>query len=353
MRPYQRLSIIAASAVLILGMAVSCKPDQEASPDFDKGSLLVNIADNEITPALNDFDSKIGTLETDYQSFQANQNATTFETLRNSWKEAYISWQTIKIFDFGPFRDYALKGAIGTFPSDTTKINDNITAGSYNLGTAENTDAVGLSSLDYLFYRNDALNILINNANATQYGLDVIQKMKAEVAAVKSQWSGYRNTFVAATGTETTSSFSQLVNEFNRDYELAKNAKLGIPIGKQSLDIALPEYIEARYSGMSFELLEANIAALKNVYTGRDGVGFDDYLLHLDRSELNNTINANFGGILAKINTFNGTLETEIQSNWSELDDLYTLLHGQVVYLKTDMTSAFGVLITYQDNDGD
>jgi len=353
MRTYKRLSIIATTAVLILGTAVSCKPDPDPTPDFDKGSLLVNIADNQITPALNDFDAKIGTLESDYQVFQANQNASNFETVRNSWRNAYLSWQAVKIFDFGPFRDYALKGATGTFPSDTTKINNNITSGSYNLGTAENTDAIGLSSLDYLFYRNDALNLLINNANATQYGLDVIQKMKTEIAAVKSQWSGYRNTFVAATGTETTSSFSQLVNEFNRDYELAKNAKLGIPIGKQSLDIALPEYIEARYSGISLDLLEANIIALKNVYTGGNGVGFDDYLLHLDRSALNNSINANFDGILAKINTFTGTLETEIQSNWSELNDLYTLLHGQVVYLKTDMTSAFGVLITYQDNDGD
>ena len=40
-------------------------------------------------------------------------------------------------------------------------------------------------------------------------------------------------------------------------------------------------------------------------------------------------------------------------SNQSELDELYNLIQQQVVNLKTDMTSAFGVLITYQDNDGD
>ncbi|MCR9171323.1 MAG: imelysin family protein [bacterium] len=350
---FKRLSIIGLLAVLTLGTAVSCKPDPEPTPDFDKASLLTNIADSQIIPALDDFDTKLGTLETDYLAFQANPNATTLETVRNSWKNAYISWQKVKIYDFGPVRDYALKGATGTFPTDTTKINNNIASGSYTLGTAANVDAIGLPSLDYLLYRNDALNTLTNNANAMQYGLDVVQKMKTEVAAVKSQWSSYRSTFIASTGTETTSSFSEFVNEFNRDYELAKNAKVGIPIGKQSLDIALPEYIEARYSGISFDLLEASIIALKNAYTGGAGVGFDDYLLHLERSELNNTINANFDGILAKIDTFNGTLEEETANNWSEMNDLYTLLQGQVVYLKTDMTSAFGVLITYQDNDGD
>lgn len=353
MKAYKRLSIASLSAVLILGTAVSCKEDPEPTPDFDKGSLLINVADNQIIPAIDDFDTKIGTLETDYLAFQSNPNATTFESVRNSWKAAYISWQTVKIYDFGPIRDFAFKGATGTYPTDTAKINNNIASGSYNLGTAGNVDAIGLPSLDYLFYRVDALSTLTNDANAMQYGLDVVQKIKTETASVKSQWTSYRGTFIASTGTETTSAFSEFVNEFNRDYELAKNAKVGIPIGKQSLDIPLPEYVEARYSGISFDLLRASIVALRDAYTGGTGVGFDDYLLHLDRGSLNSTINTNFTTILSEIDSFNGTLSDNIDNNWSELNDLYTLLQGQVVNLKTDMTSAFGVLITYQDNDGD
>lgn len=353
MIPYKRLSIIGLMAVLFLGAAVSCKEDPAPTPEFDKASLLSNLADSQIIPAINDFESKITILESDYLTFQADRSAQKFETVRDDWKDAYISWQSVKIFDFGPIRDFALKGAIGTFPTDTTKILNNISSGSYNLGTAANVDAIGLPSLDFLLYRVDALNYFVGNDPYTQYGLDVIQKMKSEITAVKSQWNTYRSTFIASTGTETTSSFSQLINEFNRDYELAKNAKVGIPVGKQSLDIPLPEYFEARYSGFSFELLRASVVALRDVYTGGSGVGFDDYLLHLDRSSLNSTINTNFSGILAKIDTFSGSMEENLGSNWSELDDLYTLLQGQVVYLKTDMTSAFGVLITYQDNDGD
>ena len=73
--------------------------------------------------------------------------------------------------------------------------------------------------------------------------------MVNELSNVRSSWTSYKGTFVASTGTETTSAFSLLINEFNKDYELSKNAKLGIPLGKQSLGIQLPEYIEARYSG--------------------------------------------------------------------------------------------------------
>ena len=149
------------------------------------------------------------------------------------------------------------------------------------------------------------------------------------------------------------------MNEFNKDYEIAKNAKLGIPLGKQSLGIQLPDYIEARYSGISLELLRRSIVAHQglfngdlNTYTG-PGVGFCEYLAHLERSDLANTINGRFNSILDKIDTFQNSLETEMGTNSAELDVLYNLIQGQVVNLKTDMTAAFGVLITYQDNDGD
>ena len=149
------------------------------------------------------------------------------------------------------------------------------------------------------------------------------------------------------------------MNEFNRDFELAKNAKIGVPFGKQSLGIQLPEYIEARYSGISLDLLEESISALQKVYngvgftTGADGPGFDDYLIHLEKSNLDSTIDIGFNGIINRTNSFTNTLEQEMVVSVPELDLLYSLLQGHVVHIKTDMTSSFGVLITYQDNDGD
>jgi len=144
-----------------------------------------------------------------------------------------------------------------------------------------------------------------------------------------------------------------LVNEFCRDYELAKNSKLGIPLGKQSLGIQLPEYIEARRSGFSLEIQKASVTSLANVFNGGSCVGFDDYLVNLERSSLASSISTRFSEIGSKINSFSGTLEQEMENNTTELDNLYLLFQGQVVSLKTDMSSAFGVLITYQDNDGD
>ncbi|MCH2225045.1 MAG: imelysin family protein [Crocinitomicaceae bacterium] len=344
---------------LVLMTASNCnKPPVEAA-EFDKSALLTNIANNCIIPSLADFEDKINVLEADYITFQGDRTDANLTVVKESWKQAYIRWQTVKMYDFGPLRNIGFKGAASTFPTDTTQIDNNIVDGTYNLASADNADAIGFPSLDYLLYKNDALNHFTTNENYTTYGLDIIQKMKSEISSITSSWTGYKTTFIASTGTETTSAFSELINEFNRDYELAKNAKIGIPLGKQSLGIQLPDYIEARKSGISFELLRESISSIQKLYNGdyfnssTSDQGFYEYLKHLERDDLADAINTRFNDILNKIDSFSGTFEDEMSSNVSGLDELYSLIQGQVVNLKTDMTSAFGVLITYQDNDGD
>lgn len=338
---------------VILALQACKKDDEDTTQDFDKGAMLTNIADNRIIPLLANFQLTLTDLESSFSTFQTTKNAATLVDVRDKWKAAYLAWQGLKVFDFGPIKDYGLKASLGTFPTDTTKIDANISNGGYTLGSLSNVDAIGFPSLDYLFYKFNALDQFINNSAYEQYAYDVIQKMKSEVAAVVSAWSSYRATFISSTGTETTSAFSLLVNEFNRDYELAKNAKLGIPIGKQSLGVQLPRYVEAQNSGFSFELMRANVDHLSKLFSGDSGLGFDDYLVHLEKSSLSDQIKNNFNGIINKIDSFNGTLEEEMTSNPAELDALYLLFQTQVVLIKTDMTSSFGVLITYQDNDGD
>lgn len=358
MLKFQRISILLI--VVTLSLAASCKKkDDDAVTPFDKGALLVNFSDNLIAPSLSMLESAMDQMQSDFVSFEANPTQANLDVLRNSWKDAYLTWQTVKPFDFGPIRTNGFKAATGTYPTDTSKIEANISSGSYNLSSAGNIDAIGLHSLDFLLYRTDALSFFTGNANYMTYAGDVIAKLKSETTTVSNAWAGYASTFKASTGTETTSGFSELVNEYNRDYELAKTAKLGIPIGKQSLGIQMPDYIEARNSGMSLEILRQSVLALKHYYngntfaTGNDGVGFDDYLIQLERGDLNQTINTRFAEILTKIDSFSGSMEDEMSANPQGLDELYTLMQGLVVFLKTDMTSAFGVLITYQDNDGD
>lgn len=353
-----------AGALLIISLAglSSCKkkkPEEDNKVEFQKSDLLTNIGANLAIPEYQQLLNDVTTLETKYVQFSDAKTDPNLEEVKTAWKIAYKSWYCVNIYDFGPAMDIGLRSAVGVFPTDTNKIIANVTTGGYVLGSADNVDAIGFSSFDFLLFRSNALNYFVSSTAYTQYGLDIIQKMKSEVSYVLNKWNTtYLATFKTSTGTEATSAFSLLVNEFNKAYEIGKNAQLGIPIGKQSLGIQRPEYLEARMSAVSLDLLKENVKALQRLYNGdtkssSTGIGFDDYLVALDRQTLATSINTQFSAIINDINLLTLSMEEEMTTNPAALNNLYTKMQNLVISIKTDMASSFGVLITYIDNDGD
>lgn len=357
----KRVGVVAIPALLLLGSSFSCKDKnkEEDKEDFKKETILTNLADNYILPGYADLQQKTNALSDAWNTFATAPSQAALDDVQLKWKDANLSFHRIKMVEVGPAMNVLLNASLGTFPADTTQIETNISAGSYNLATADNIDAIGFESLDFLLFGYDALNKLTNSSARRSYVTDVITKMRNEVNQVTNEWSAYRATFIAGTGTSSTSPFAILVNAFCKDFELAKTAKLGIPIGVQSLGIQQPNYLEARRSGFGKELLAANIQALHAVFLGKsyngssNGSGFDDYLIALEKGNLSSTIDARFSYMDTQPGSWSGTIETMMTSNPVTLEDFYDYMQGTVVYMKADMASAFGVLITYQDNDGD
>ena len=148
----------------------------------------------------------------------------------------------------------------------------------------------------------------------------------------------------------------------NQDYEMLKNARIGIPLVKKTLDIPLPNKTEAYYSGRSMELAIQHLKSIKELYSGindegNDGMGLDDYILGLESegaiTGLNEAITTRFANIESMLATVPDPLSESVVNETVLLNELYNELVKQVASLKTDMPSAMGVLITYQDNDGD
>ncbi len=355
-----RVKTLSIFSLLALLMAFSCKkkPTNEPEDTFQKGTIMENVANNIILVEYQNLDSRLATFQQAYATFIADQTQTNFDAVQNSWKDAYLQWEKSLMFEFGPAMDELLKGTVGTFPTDTTKILNNISSGGYNLDEVANITAQGLPAFDFLLYRQNAITYF-SATNYQQYGTDLIAKMRDHVTAVIAGWnSGYLSTFKSSTGTETTSAFSQFVNQYVKSYEELKWTKVGIPIGKQTLGVQQPLYLETRRGKISFPLMIENMKALHRLFNGdaadgTQGTGFDDYLIALERQDLVDHINATFEDIISDMEAFSADMETEMANNPAALDALYNKIHGLTVSLKTDMTSAFAVLITYQDNDGD
>ena len=356
-----KFSIFAISIITTLLLVFSCTKDKDKKSEstFSKTELLANLGDNIILPGYHQLKLELEDFESKHNAFILDKTEQNFDAIKASWKRAYLQWNKVSIFSFGPAADYGLQAALGTFPTDSSKILSNISSGTYNLETSSNTDAIGIPAFDFLLYRETAFEDYSSNSNYSDYALALITKMKNEVIAVYNLWNtSYLATFKASTGTESTSAFSIFINSFVKSYEETKWTKLGIPLGKQSLGIAQPIYIETRLSKISFELFAENMEAWKRTFNGDQengttGIGLDDYLIDLDRTSLAGSINSTLSSIVSDINGLTSDFETLLSTDVNSLDALYTQIQNLTVSIKTDMTSVMGVLITYQDNDGD
>ncbi|MBN8696010.1 MAG: imelysin family protein [Bacteroidetes bacterium] len=371
------LGVFVLFALFVVAVS-SCKKDkdEEVTPEstFDKPGMLTNYADSIILPQYQQFKQKIDSLKLLADAFVAAPNLSNLPVLQSHFLSTYEQYQWISTFEFGPAETDVLRANFNTFPCDTTQINTNIVAGSYDLSTVSNIDAKGFPALDFLLFGiqqddNYILSLYTTSptaVNAKNYLSDLVDELQLKSNNVYNAWlqsgGNYISTFKNSTGSDVGSSIGMLVNQLNFDFELLKNARIGIPLGKRTLGVPLPEKVEAYYSQHSIELIMEHIQNIENVYLGRsisnnDGLGLDDYLSHINAQyaggSLNDAIKAKFTSAKAKLLLIPGTLSQAVVTDATIVDQAYAELLQLVVLLKVDMPSALGVLITYQDNDGD
>ncbi|GIV34322.1 MAG: iron-regulated protein A precursor [Chitinophagales bacterium] len=359
--------------ILLLSLQ-GCDKDQgnRTPSSADRRNMLENYATHLIIPAYQSLKAQADRLKTMTDTFATNPDLQSLDTLQHAFVEAYQAWQAAEVFELGPARDMLLRSSLNTFPTDTTLIGNNIRNGSYNLDAAPNFKAKGFPALDYLLFGLGADNLLILSFYTTDayasgrlnYLKDVAGEIKTKTDAVLNAWlQGYAETFKNADGTDAGSSIALLVNELNYTWELTKNARIGIPLGKKSLNVPLPEKTEAYYSGLSLDLAVLNMMQIQRVFTGESasgiaqGPGLKAYLDKLEAKHsgklLSDTILAQINHAIASTLLIPNPLSEAVVQNPQAVDDAYREIQKTVVLLKTDMPSVMGILITYQDSDGD
>ena len=347
--------------------------------DYDKLSLLTNLADNYIIPSLDAYKSKIITLNIHVDSFITNPSISNLTLIRTNWEDALLNWQDIGFLDFGPSEYILLRKQTNTFPIDTTELNNSITLADWNLEYTSSYDSKGLQALDYLLFKpghtdNELITYFQNNENARNYLKALSEDLNQNINYVSDQWITYRedfiNDFEVTTSNLSTnsqgSSISNIINALCLHYEFyVRRGKVGLPLGVFNgfSQLELPELVECYYSGKSTQNLVRSINSLRKYVTGSsylnndNGLGLDDYMdfvnAEQNSQQLSTVIDNQFLTILEELNNINGPLSEEIINNKSQITQTYQELQQLVPYMKVDMTSALGVLITYQDNDGD
>ncbi|MCB9033931.1 MAG: imelysin family protein [Chitinophagales bacterium] len=348
--------------ILLSLCIVSCTEDKPSSSceTVDNNAILQNLG-NIIVDRYSQLNTQATLTQTAITAFITAPTTVTLTAAQNALKQLYLDFETVEMLQFGPAESYLQRTALNNYPTDTTIIQTAIANGITDLQNISNS-AKGIHALDYLLFGVANSNTDIVNwysaTNNKNYLTAVMTQVKTVINNVYNEWNpndgNYYNTFINATGVDIASAFGQLSNAIIADYEkYARDGKVGIPLGIRTLGVPQLNNVEGLYSKTSLQLLENYIINYKSLFNGNNGLGLDDYLNNVGRSDLSTQINNELQAILNTIDTFNHDLAYEITNNEAAVQTLYSQLQALLLTLKVDMVSAMCLTITYQDVDGD
>src|SRR5215217_2674094 len=305
--------LIASLAVFSISFYACNKEDSGSGTDsaivngFNKTTMLTNYADNSIIPGYTAMQQKIAALQTASDAFLEAPSTATQAALKMAYTETHLQYERIAAYQFGPAEtalldvflnfsgglDYSFttSGELTGFSVDSATIENNIITGNYNFSamTRSSFYSKGFPALNYLYFEPDAIaHFRASAANRIKYVNDVLARMKTLVDKVAGDWTAYRAGFIANTKTNVGSPIGNMVNQLAYQMDMMKGPRIGWPFGKQSNGIVFATKCEAYYAGISVTLAVENLSAAKRMYTASgSGKGLSDYLVALNRSQLN------------------------------------------------------------------
>ena len=360
--------------LLISCIIFSCSTDtneNDSIDNYNRIAILENLTNNIIIPSYEQLQSKMIQLNISSFDFKASQNSSNLTALRKSWKETYIAWQYVEMFNLGKAEEIDFNKAMNTYPCNTTIINQNISNSQYNLSSSDYSSwsSQGLPAVDYMLYGldNDSNNILnIYSGNDGEKNLnyleDIISQMLDNTNKVTEYWKNNKDLIISSNGNTATSSLNLLTNDFIYFYEKGIRAnKIGIPCGRWDNWDTYPIGVEAFYrKDLSKQLTLSAINSCVQFFsgvglnTGTDGQSFDDYLNDINGdNDLTNDIINKLTTAEEKINSLDNNFRLQMSTDNTKMVEAYDALQKVVVHLKTDMLISLSITVDYADADGD
>jgi len=332
--------------------------DPDPTPSgFDKAAMLTNYADALIIPAYTNLQTQAALLETAVNTFLTTPNAANQTALKAAFKDTYLRFEDVSADQFGPAEAALFNNFVNTFPTDSAVIEGNVIRGTYDLTSNASISQQGLPALDYLLFNPHAVADFTGGTavNRKKYVQDVVANLKAKINTVLTNWKGtYRATFIGNTRSDSGSPIAFLINQFAFEMDQLKGPRVGWPFGKQSAGVTYPNNTEGFNAGISIALATENLTALKGMFNGGgSGKGMSDYLVALNKQQLSTDVMAQFDKAIAALKTIPDPYPTAITNNKTQIEAAYREIQILLTLIKTDVASATGVRITYQDTDGD
>lgn len=282
---------------------------------------------------------------------------------QNAWKNAFLKWKEIEVFNITPIQNTFLNSRMHTWPVNDTEIENRIiTATIQNSLDVNGIGATikGYGTIEYLlFHSTDS--IIIEEFTITQNITErknflhaIAQNINLLAIELQEIWINLENEFKTNLETGVNGNFNRIVNVTIAGLERVQVLKLEEFLN----NITDRTLFEAHYSELSKDAIRSNLDAIYLTYTGdfnnQEGYGLEEYTnLILKREDIDSEIQTAFNDAYNSLSNINDPIENTIASNITSIEILKEDIQDIVRLLKVDFSSAANIVITFNDLDGD
>ena len=359
--------------------------------DFNQLALITSLTDNVISPTFENFkteaqnqsDSITTYCESEYSFADNTIDQTTLNEAKNNaqaqWRATMNVWQQAELMQLGPLfeDDNLLRNKIYSWPNvntcgvdyDVIFFNEGTVNGQpYNI-TLRTVSRKGLDALEYLLFNENlahscettAAPISWSNFTDTErktarcdYAVEVAEDIVNNADSLLAQWNttdGYANQLKQA-GTEGSifTTDHDAVNTLSDALfyidTFTKDEKLATPIGLLANSCgssACPEDVESPYSKHSLTNIKNNVLAFEKLFTGNNGIGFNDYLIDVGDTSTATTIQVNITKALTTIDQISTSLSNTLENTPAQAQQIHTEVKDITDQLKADFITSLAL----------
>ncbi|WP_028765698.1 imelysin family protein [Shewanella fidelis] len=401
MTSHPRYSVlsVALMGILLSGCNESTSSDAGAdygnqdntTSDFDQKALIANLVDGVITPTFEQFVSVSNQQVSDISAYCTA--ATAFEqdpsdnseltqtsaTAQQSWRNTMSVWQQVEMMQLGPltFDDGALRNKIYSWPVvsrcgvdlDVVSFeNNDINGTPYDI--ASRTPArKGLVALEYLLFNPSFEHSCTGNStpagwdNRTdddrrvarcEFAVEAAKDINNNAQQLLIEWSGengYGATLKQAG--EAGSSFATVHAAVNKLSDalfyidsVTKDRKLAVPLGKFANNCGTsvcPQDVESPLANHSIENISSNLEALSALFSGNEGLGFDDYLVDENDADTATALRERIATALANSRSYQNSLADTLVSDEEQVASTHDDVKAVTDKLKNEFINSLAL----------
>ena len=334
--------ILLCLSSLVVAQNQACSPEKTSDPTpLDAhAKLLIDVGPKVILPTLEEFSLSLEALQEELtfhrENLEQSSSPIQQDILQEKWIATMDIWQQLEVMQIGPagnsittIAGLDIRDEVYSWPLVNPCRVDQRTATLAFEDEAFFTDnlvnAYGLDALEHLLFAgsdsvcpsqvspvSDGLWAELDTYSIQDRRLAYSQKIVSEIQEQKerliSSWSPEGDNFSQKLAGDPDSPYTSQTEALNAVYhalfyfeKITKDQKLAIPLGLRDCESDCTEYLEHLQSETSLAAIHSNLIGFSLLFNGGTGYGFDDLLIELGHSDLQEELQQHLDQSLALI----------------------------------------------------